>query len=491
MSWGVEDTGFLKKTISDILTEIETEQKDTISPSLNVLATALLGQINGIFGDKLRELWDVAEAVYRSQYPDTASQDALDQLAALTGATRLRPQKSPVTLDQMFLDGATTVPAGSIVSVGALGARFATLAALTNAAAFPQTLSVAAESEEYGPIPGYAETINNIVTPIVGWNAKAAITCANAETYLLDGLVLALEIDETGPAYPTSFSGGNPWSAAAVAALISSSVPVASAVDAGGYVRIASDLDGPGSSIRVQAGPATTVLGFSTTKVEGFNTADAALGRNVETDADFRLRREELLRITGAATVEAIRARILGLAYMLQTFVFENVTMATVNGLPPTSFESVAQGGLVSDEQEIAETIWDVKPAGIQAFGSIIKSVVDSQGFSHNIGFSRPTDTPIYVEAELTAFSATFPADGIDQVKAAIKAYGDLQQIGEDVIALQYKAIPLTVSGVEDVTVFKIDDIFPPVGTTNISIPTKSLASFDLADIDVSVTTWL
>ncbi len=226
-------------------------------------------------------------------------------------------------------------------------------------------------------------------------------------------------------------------------------------------------------------------MDFSTDLIKGFNSLDAVLGRDVESNADFRVRREELLRITGSATLEAIRARVREVEDVLQAFVFENVTNVTdINGLPPKSFEVVVSGG---DDDDIAETIFLAKPVGIETYGSVTRPVLDSMGFSHDINFSRPTEVPIYIDLTVSVNSALFPLDGTDQIKAALVAFGDALQIGDDVFALQFKCVPLSVAGVEDVTIFKIDTVTPPVGTGNIVIGFRDLATFDTSRITVAV----
>jgi hypothetical protein len=278
-----------------------------------------------------------------------------------------------------------------------------------------------------------------------------------------------------------------------VADEIAIQMTVVETFDANGKVGINSKTDGPGSAIQVLGGTANAVLGFSTSRVEGMNSDNAELGRDTETDAEFRLRREQLLRVVGSGTVEAIRARIRELSYVVQCFVFENTTMATVDGIPAKAFEAVAYGGLVTDNQEIADTIWEVKPAGIQAYGSTNKTVVDSQGISHTIGFSRPVEVPIYFKLTVDAYADDFPTAGEVQIKAAMKALGDAQQIGEDVIALQYRASSLDIAGVEDVSVFYLSKVAPPPdpsGTANITIAARELATVDIGDINLTMN-WL
>jgi hypothetical protein len=483
MSYGVLPTGFSKKTLSVIREEIKDELLDTISSELDLLDTSVLGQIEGIFSDKLREMWDVAEAVYRAFYPDSASGEALDQVSSITGVVRLSQTKSTVTL-RLWLDNGTTITLGSIVSVGAAGSRFVTIAAVTNSTGAKATVTVEAESEDYGPVVGYAESIDTIQTPIAGWSAAAAVSGTSFETFSLDGTTLNLEVDEDGTTQPVNFAAGNPWSAAAAATAIKAQTTGIDAYDDGlGRVRIASDTSGPGSSIDVKAGSSNVILGLTVEKIKGMNAADADVGRNIETDPALRLRRDSALRSSGSATVEAIYAALILTTGVEQAIVLENTTSAPdANGLPGKSFEAVVYQGADAD---IAATIWREKPAGILSYGSTTVVVTDSMGFDHDVSFSRPTEVVLHIEYTLTTDPALYPADGDDQVKAAAVAYAATLEIGQDAVALEFRAVALDIAGVIDVPTFKIDTVDPPVGTSNISISFRQLATLDTANVDI------
>ena len=156
--------------------------------------------------------------------------------------------------------------------------------------------------------------------------------------------------------------------------------------------------------IGVVQAPAGTLTVIET-PVSGWDTItnalDADVGLEIETDTELRFRRLQSLQIAGAATVEAIRARILqDVDQVSDVFVFENTSdIVDVNGLPPHSFESVVGGG---DEQEIADKIWLVKAAGIATFGDITKIVADSQGFNHSIKFSRATEIKVWMLVQIS-----------------------------------------------------------------------------------------
>lgn len=386
---GVTPTGFLKKTLDEILTEIEAAERANLDQSLNLESPSVFSVFNGIYAERLEELWDIAEAVYAAQYPDSANDAALDQVSSITGATRLAATKSTVTVT--CAGTPTTVLAiGRVVSVVGTGDRFVSTAAAVIGGG--GTVDVPFESEEFGPVAAPSGTLTVIETPVSGWDTAT-------------------------------------------------------------------------------------------------NALDATLGRLVESDAAFRSRRLQLLQNAGSATLEGIRSNVRAVAGVLQAFVFENTSLVTdAFGLPGKSFEVVVEGGVDAD---IAQVIFDSKPVGIESFGSTTIAVVDSQGFSHNINFNRPTTIDIWIELTVKINSLVYGGGSIPvgdaQVKAAIVALGDQQNIGQDVIALLFKCVAVEdVAGVIDVTIFAIGTAPSPTLEDNIVIANRELAVFDTSRITVA-----
>lgn len=127
--------------------------------------------------------------------------------------------------------------------------------------------------------------------------------------------------------------------------------------------------------------------------------------------------------------VDGLRIKYLGLLTGINVDVicaiYENNTDVTdSSGRPPHSIEVVVSGGT---DQDIADFIWSVKPAGIQTYGSSSATVSDSNGDSQTIYFSRPTYKYVHLEVTIDSYYAEeqFPLDGVDQIKAAIFDYAE------------------------------------------------------------------
>lgn len=498
-SFGVLETGIVIKTIDDILEELADDQKAAFGPAFNTSPASVAGQLNSIFGDKVAELWELAEAVYNSQYPDTATGASFDGIAALTGAERQAASQSTVTL-RFNLDPGTTLNVGRVVSVSVTGDRFVTTAIAQNTTGAKANITVAAISEQYGPIVGNAGTIDTIETPVAGWTAQAAVVSANAEPFALsNGQTLDLEADNGVTQTVTFLTGdfGDIANATAdeVCDVINNNTTGLECINANGALFVQSDTDGAGSAIQVTGGSANVALAFDTELVAGMNDNDAELGVNLESTTDFRIRREELIRLPGAATVESLRSTLLNVTDIVQAFVFENTDLVVdSNGIPGKSFEVVALGATDAD---IAQAIFDQRPLGIESYrdpGPQGRSVVinDSQGNPHTMNFTRASQIRMYVEVDVTVNLAIFGGGNQDageqEVKDAIALLGSRQIIGQTVYIHQFACAPLQVSGVVDVPATKIEDVFPPTNTSNIVLNVREIATFDTSDIVVNVT---
>lgn len=235
----------------------------------------------------------------------------------------------------------------------------------------------------------------------------------------------------------------------------------------------------------IVAGSGTlTVIG---TPVTGWNSAtnagDAIPGRNVDTDAELRTRREQQIASAGSATSRAIVADLLELDEIEAVLPFENVTDSVdVNGLPPHSFEMVIWDD-GADEDKVAQTIFDSKAAGIRSFGAISGTAVDANGNNQTVNFTRATQREIWVELNLTT-GPDFVAADFEEAFAT--AANELFGVGDDILATRLIALAWAQPNVEDVVSVKLDFTASPVPSANLTIGNREIGRFDTGRITLT-----
>lgn len=235
-------------------------------------------------------------------------------------------------------------------------------------------------------------------------------------------------------------------------------------------------VDGPNA-----AGPASTwniitpVTGWNTTT----NAAAAVVGQNEETDPEYRVRAKQIVKKGGVA------AAVLKVDGVLSVHVIENDTDFTVDGVPPHAIEAVVDGGA---DVAVAQAIYDNKSDGIQAFGTTSANVVDANGDTRSVGFTRPTLIVIHTEITLTpgeGFPTSDPTASLQQ--AIVDWAADNLSAGDDVSPYQMaEPINEAVPGI-DVAVTKVEDIDPPTTTATFVISVRQKATIVLADVDVII----
>lgn len=241
--------------------------------------------------------------------------------------------------------------------------------------------------------------------------------------------------------------------------------------------------------ITANAGTITTI----TTPVSGWNSVtnaeDADPGEEDETEAEYRLRQVEEIAAPGASTVDALRATILEIDGVQQVRIFENTSEATVSGRPPKSFEVVIWDGAGedADDDEMAQAIWDEKPTGVTAYGSVTGTAIDASLAERSVSFSRCTEFEVGINCTLQVDD---DFTGTSSVKNAIAAAGVDFRIGQDVILNKIRSIIMTVAGVMDITSLTIGEAGGALAASNISITQTQIATFDTADMTVATTVY-
>ncbi len=455
--YGLLATGFALKPETDIRDDLDAGCRTAFGASVPLGPKTVLGAYNGIVSGAIAEVWELAQAVDASQDPDGATGEALEQLCALTGTRRDPASPSLVTLTMTGTPG-TPIPTGSRAQSATTTAQFETTedAALVILAAWADTSPYVVGDRVYYDDSGTMRAYQCIT---LGTSATGAGNGPTAETDdVTDGTVhwrwLGLgsgaddaeaECTENGPTEATS---------------------------------------GDLTVIATPIGGWTSVI----------NLLDADLGSNEESDAHLRLKRDEELSADNASTPDAIREAILkpltegGAGATACTVFFNNTDVTDGDGVPPHSVECLVTGG---EDQDIFDKVFEVVAAGIGYYGTEIGTALDSEGTSHTVKFTRPDEIEIWVTVTLTYDAALYPADGDDQVIAAIVAFGDAQKTGKDAVATQIGAQAFQVAGVIDVprsgslggTLIGL--AMTPTTDVTIAISLRELAVFDSSRVIV------
>jgi uncharacterized phage protein gp47/JayE len=224
------------------------------------------------------------------------------------------------------------------------------------------------------------------------------------------------------------------------------------------------------------------------------NALDANTGNEIETDTALRTKRLVELEAVGAGTFDTVKAKLAQTEGVEHSTLYANASGNTdSNGIPGHYMWPIVYGSPMPDGDDVAQVLWASKPAGIGVHGSSSGTATDAEGNSQTVSYDEATVIAIHAAITVDTDADLYPADGDDQIKAAILAAREAfiaaqggQGIGLDVYSEPLKAAAFEVAGVIDITAWTIDTVDPPVASSNISIGVDEFAYFDTANIDVT-----
>lgn len=403
-TYGLTPTGPVPKTTAIVREELQAALRGLYGEGCPLGSQTLLGTLVSQISDRCGSLWDAWLALFAAGDPDAAEDAALEVVAAFQLVLREGPIPSLATLTLTGAAG-TVVPAGSEVTIPDTATAFATLAAATLAALSAWAASTAVAVGDRCHLGGRAYLC-----------AAAGVT------------------GSTGPSstdYQLEVDGTAQWR------YLGDGV---AAADAPARCTEDGPTEAPAYSL--------TALGSSVAGWTGaVNTADALVGSFRQTDNSLRVTRENALARAGAGTPDAIRADLLNAGARAVSVFSNRSTIVDADGVPPGSIEVLVTGG---DDGVIAAALYASAGGSTGLHGSTIVSIVDSEGVTQEVRFSRPTLVPIYVTITVRRDQIRYPVDGAAEVRARIVDYGDAQQTGVDVdaLALAGQVVPRLVGGV-------------------------------------------
>jgi len=343
-------------------------------------------------------------------------------------------------------------------------------------------------AQNYGPIPCPVNTLTFIVTAIAGWNSVNNSVAGNTGTLIETDAQLRIRrqnsIKLLGSATVEAITAGILQNVAGVTSC--------TVFENTSLQQTEIDIVFP---LAFQSGD------IITNTVEGMAPFTVTFNTNQVTTMALLVTAYEALPAVKSASYGGTGNQQLSITVnvantIFVTSVITSVTdqTATINGgRPPKSFEAVVEGGA---DYEVADQIWKTKPAGIETFGNVNNgegiAIIDSQGNTQTIYFSRPTPIYIWVQVALTLYTQeTFPSGGVQLVAQSIFNYGESLGVGIDVLLQRVLAQIFTVSGIAsgDMTIAATNSLedSPSFSTSDITIEDNQVSIWDLTRISVTV----
>lgn len=502
MVFGVQPSGFINKRLDDILSDLQDELRSVFGNGINTSSASVIGQLNGIYGNALTELWEVATLIYNAQSLDTASGIHLDNLGTVAGVTRSIGVRSSATLT-INLEPGAVVTAGTIVAVSNSGERFIiqqeanNLLGTTN-----RNFDVLATAENYGAINAGSGEINLVINDTAGWTKKAAVDSGNDEPFtvaLTDTVTLTVD-GEVKDSFNFPVAGAR--TAAQIVSDIGALVTArgATVTAQGTRVRFESNLAGPGSSILVTT-TANTEFNFPTDTTYFLNSEPASPGSAQETDEQFRNRIKTTLGGIGGGTINSFTSRISQIERVNEVIVYENVTSVTdtQSGRPPHSVEVVVSdtgtpAQITENNNRIAQAIFDLKSAGINTYSAnlppIEVNITDLSGTVQTIKFSRANELNVTALFSVRGLKSQLLTEEntIALVKQAVIDQASTLIIGQTAIYNLYKCIPFRIEGIVDVLDLEWSYGVLPLNRDNLTLENNQRSKFVFDESDITVT---
>ena len=480
---GLDNQGLTIKRLSEIITEKKALAQSLFQdlvPSGDVVDTSdntVLGRMIGLTAPSEADIWEAILDVYRAFDPAQATGVSLDNIVSLAGLYRLPPTASAAQC--IFKGTPALVPVavgGVTVSSPITGKKFTNSEDILNTATNASSVSVSITTAEAGNyfISYRGAGTSNLYTIVL------YVSATTDEAVIRAGIAAA-------------FTGNPDFTAQVVGTqvVLTSLDPLVPREFIKSSNLAFSEIDSIATVICTETGPFaqdsesitvidTPIVGL----VSVTNPTAGNQGSNLESDAELRMRFKEAKQKAATGTVDALYSALTQLEGMDEVAVYENDLdiVDPITSLPPHSFMCVVDGGSSID---IATTIWQKKPAGIQSVGTTTTAIIDTQGFTQNISFQRVTQVPIYIDVTVDAGTA-FPGNGADLIKAALVAYINDLKVGEDVVYTRLYS-PINTVPDHSITALTVDTSPSPIATANVVIALSERAFTQTSYINVTV----
>lgn len=225
----------------------------------------------------------------------------------------------------------------------------------------------------------------------------------------------------------------------------------------------------------VESGPVPCVSDTLTTILDAVNGLETAtnpsiptLGRDLESDAEFRARIKNSLNINSIAILSAIKSNLESVPGVTDSYCYDNYTGSseTIDGIsvPAHSLLACVEGGSAID---VAKVLYEKKTIGtgyIAAGDGVISQTVIDEAFgtSYTVRFIRPIQTAI--DVEITVSRQGYSGSDIEQaVKDAVMKWYNGEIDGVDGIKIGKSVSPFEISAA-------VSDVIPEIFITSVKV---------------------
>lgn len=388
--YGVTDNGFVMKPLSVIKSERGEDLKASFGEEINLLPESIFSQFVALSSIREHELWEVFQQIYNAGNANTASGTSLENLLEINSLEKIVARPSIITQQVFFGSASTVISSGTLISV------------LNNSNSIFETdeevILVAGTDEVQtitftgSPVSGTFTLIYNETEETTALNYNATNTEVQNALNALNSLSGITVTGSVGSGFVVTFAGNDgkqpqPALTEGTNTLSPSTTISIAETTPGVYQGYCSMTCIENGSINANAGTLTVIENPQSGFIRTFNVNDAILGRNEETDAEARIRRNENFTTSTAGPVNAIINKIWGLnddeySDLVQlefVDVYENVTdVVDSRNIPGHGIMVCVRqiGDSTTRDTEILQAIFDSKGAGIQtSFGNDLQNI--------------------------------------------------------------------------------------------------------------------
>jgi hypothetical protein len=437
---GLTDTGFTRKTLSEILASIKQNAQNEFGTDFNTGDDSVFLQLAGPFSVEADELWQGSEAAHSAYTKNGAEGLHLDNLFTFFGITRLDSAASAGTL---FISTDTTLVDPT------------TLVGTTITSSLAEKFSQTNASDTIGKDNTFGYTVLTTdlalstayqldITDDNGSPQSTTLTVtdeSSKQTWLADAktFIELHRADTIGKIFLDSTGIYVGHSSATVFDPTPTSVVMFFTPAVGtrfGKVNI-TGLER--KTTNILENDVYTITPSFTGLVEAKGLTGFTTGRNVETDAEYRARAARLQNVQEQSSAASIANAVLT-SGATDVVIHENPTdTPTTEVAQAFAYHVIVVGGT---DSLIADAILQNAPLNVLSFGAISTVVNNELGTPVTIKHTRATDVDLDIRLDYdTLDDSLLTTAEQNSIRDSIGAYVDAFSIGEDLFVFRVSSL--------------------------------------------------